>query len=279
MAANIAILSGEVSGDLVGGALAREIKQIRPDIQLWGLGSRTMREAGVELLYDSSSWSAIGVLESLKIYPALRFKMYPHVLREIAARKSELVICIDFGAFNVKLSRWCKAHGFKVFYYFPPGSWKRSGKINPEIPEICTKIASPFPWSAERYAQAGADAEFVGHPLLEMVKPSMSRVEFADRFGMDAVKPIIGLLPGSRGFEIEHNVPAMVNAARLIHDRITDSQFVMGLAPHTSEETVMDLLRRSAAEETSLKSRVEARAIGEIAHALSGREANLHLQA
>src|SRR5437016_3096605 len=100
MVANIAILSGEVSGDVVGGALAEELKRLRPDVKLWGLGSRNMRAAGVDLLYDSANWSAIGVLESLKIYPALRYRMYPHVLRQIAVRQPSLVICIDFGAFN-----------------------------------------------------------------------------------------------------------------------------------------------------------------------------------
>jgi lipid-A-disaccharide synthase len=278
MSANIAILSGEVSGDLVGGALAREITQIRPDIKLWGLGSRKMEEAGVDLLYNSASWSAIGVLESLKIYPALRFKMYPHVLREIGLRKPALVICIDFGAFNTKVTRWCKARGIPVFYYFPPGSWKRNGRINPEITALCAKIATPFPWSAQRYQEAGGNAEFVGHPLLELVQPTLSRLEFTDRFGLEPGKPIIGLLPGSRTFEIEHNTPAMIDAARIIHKRIPDTQFVIGLAPHVSQQVVTDWLRRSQDSPGHGRSGLESRAVGEIANVLSGLEDKLHLR-
>src|SRR5262245_49514444 len=91
-AASIALISGEVSGDVVGAALAREIRAESPGVSLWGIGSSRMADASVDLLYDSGDWSAIGYIEALKLYPTLRFKMYPHVLREIEKRKPALVI-------------------------------------------------------------------------------------------------------------------------------------------------------------------------------------------
>src|SRR5437016_5185674 len=143
---NVCLLSGEMSGDAVGGALARSLRRACPDASLWGMGSRRMAEAGVELLYDSASWSAIGVVEALKVYPELRLKVLPHVIREIDRRQPRAVVLIDFGAFNVKVARYCKARGVPVLYYFPPGSWKRAGRTNAELGRITDRIATPFRW-------------------------------------------------------------------------------------------------------------------------------------
>lgn len=239
---NMALLSGEMSGDAVGGALAAALRERRPDLGLWGLGSRHMADAGVELLHDSAEWSAIGVIEALRVYPGLRYRVYPQVLREIARRCPALVILIDFGAFNVKVARWCKARGVPVLYYFPPGSWRRGGRSGKELARITDRIATPFPWSAKRLAQFGANVEFVGHPLLELARPSMTRAQFAERFGMEPDSPIIGLLPGSRGFEVQFNTPAMLGAARLIHREIPDAQFVFGAASRAARERIEEAL-------------------------------------
>ena len=228
MTPNLAIISGEVSGDIVGGALARELLKRAPNLRLWGIGSRAMRDAGVELLQDSGQWSAIGVVEALKVYPILRYRMYPQVIREIQKRSPAIVVLIDFGAFNFKVARWCRSHGIRVFYYFPPGSWKRRSRVREEIARVADCVATPFPWSEDNLKAAGANAHFVGHPLLEVVKPSLTRSQFADRFGMDPGRPTIGLLPGSRPFEIEHNAPVMIQAAAIIQHDIPDSQFVFG---------------------------------------------------
>lgn len=249
MAPNLAVLSGEPSGDLVGGALARALLAQHPGVALWGLGSRHMRESGVELLFDSAEWSAIGVVEALRLYPELRFRMYPQVLRELEARRPAVVVLIDFGAFNSKVARWCKAHGPKVLWYFPPGSWRRSGEANAELAQITDRIAAPFPWTAERLSRLGARAEFVGHPLLELCRPSASRAAFADTYGMEAGRPIVGLLPGSRRFEIEHNTPALLDAARNIWRSMPEAQFVFGLAPSACREHLETLIRPPAAAE------------------------------
>src|ERR1041385_380944 len=171
-------LFGGESGDPVGGALAKEIRLLAPDVRLWGIGSKRMEEAGVELIADSSRWSAIGVIEALKVYPELRFKMYPMALREIEKRKPAAVILIDFGAFNMKVARWCRARDIKILYYFPPGSWKRKGRSGEELARVANSIATPFPWSAERLRGFGGNVELVGHPLLEIVKPSLSKARF-----------------------------------------------------------------------------------------------------
>ncbi len=238
---NIAIFSGEISGDLIGGALARELKRLCPDATLWGLGSAAMKAEGVELLADSAAWSAIGIVEALGKIPSV-LRVLPKVKSELRTRKPDVVVLIDFGAFNVRVARVAKEYGLKVCYDFPPGSWRRTGTKGAELAQITDVIAAPFPWVAERYNTLGANAVYVGHPLVERVKATMTRAEFAAHFDMEATRPIIGMLPGSRRQEVTHLMPALLDAARLIYAQIPDAQFVIGVAPNISEQMMADYL-------------------------------------
>ncbi|HLK59617.1 MAG TPA: hypothetical protein VKU00_23860 [Chthonomonadaceae bacterium] len=249
---NIAILSGELSGDLIGGALAQELQRLVPDVSLWGLGSGAMRAAHVELLDDSAEWGVIGITQAIKKYPYLRLKVLPRVLRQLRRRRPEVVVLIDFGAFNVKVARYAKRQGLKVVWYPPPGAWRRTGNKGANLAAITDLLAVPFEWSAERLRGLGANAVWVGHPLLERCQAQMSRAEFAAQFGMDAAKPIIGMLPGSRLHEVQHNTPVLLDAARLIYKEVRDAQFVIGIAPTISPE----IMRRYLTDQPELLDRL-----------------------
>src|SRR5437870_82726 len=143
---NIAIFSGELSGDLIGGALAREIRRLAPGVELWGLGSQSMRSAGVELLADSAEWGAISIAEAIGKVPGLLIHIFPLVKKAVRTRRPDLVVLVDFGAFNVRVARFCKQQEIKVLYYFPPGTWRRSGAQGAELAEITDLLAVPFEW-------------------------------------------------------------------------------------------------------------------------------------
>ena len=239
---NIAIFSGELSGDLIGGELAAELRRLQPDAALWGLGSGSMRAAGVELLFDSAAWGAISIAEALSKVPGLLLEVSPKVKRELRTRRPDAVVLIDFGAFNVRVARYCKQIGLKVCYYFPPGSWRRTGEKGAELARITDTLACPFPWAAERYKALGANAVYVGHPIAERVKAQMTRAEFAAQFGMDPARPIIGLLPGSRKHEVMHLTPTLIEAARLIYNDVPDAQFVFGVADSISPDMMASYL-------------------------------------
>ncbi len=233
---NIAIISGELSGDLIGGALAEELRRLVPDVELWGIGSSAMQGAGVDLLADSAAWGAISITEAIRIVPKMLWKIAPILKSEIAKRKPDVLVLIDFGAFNVRAARYAKQIGLKVCYYFPPGSWRRTGTKGAELASITNVLAAPFPWAAERYNGLGANAIYVGHPLLERVKSRMTREEFAAQFGMDPAKPIIGMLPGSRRQEVSHLMPTLLEAAKLLYRSVPEAQFVVGVAPSISSD-------------------------------------------
>lgn len=239
---NIAIFSGELSGDLIGAGLAGALKRLDPNVTLWGLGSDAMRGEGVELLADSAEWGAISITEAIKKVPGLLLRIAPRVREALRARRPDVVVLIDFGAFNVRAARFSKSLGLKVCYYFPPGAWRRTGTRGSELATLTDVIAAPFPWAATRYQEMGATAVDVGHPLLERVIPKMGREEFAAQFGMDASKPIIGLLPGSRQHEVTHLMPSLLEATRLIYRRVPEAQFVVGVAPTIGAEMMRGYL-------------------------------------
>ncbi|HEV2472242.1 MAG TPA: hypothetical protein VGS41_06225, partial [Chthonomonadales bacterium] len=240
---NIAIITGELSGDLIGAALAREIHALNPNAQLWGLGSEAMRTEGVEIVADSAEWGAISISEALRKAPGMLIGVVPVVKRALSSRRPDAVVLVDFGAFNIRVARYCKSLGLRVCYYFPPGAWRQTGPVGKDLASITDVVATPFHWSEKRLRAAGVKAHHVGHPLLERVRPALSRRQFAEQFGMDAEGTIVGLLPGSRRHEVVHLMPTLIDAARLIHQRIPDAQFVVGVASSFSLEMMAGFLK------------------------------------
>ena len=243
---SIIIIAGEASGDLQGACLAAEIRRMAPQAVICGVGGRRMREAGVELLFDSSACGAIGTTEALKLVPRLSL-----VLLKLKARLNadppDVLVLIDFGAFNVRLGKHAHSRGVKVLYYFPPGSWNRHSDGS-RLKEVADRVVTPFPWSAELLNHAGIRADFFGHPLLDIVRPTLSQAEFCERFDLDPERPIIGLLPGSRKQEIVHNLPAQAEAARKLIETTPGLQFAIPLASSVDPKGV----RKIAGEEIKI---------------------------
>ena len=230
------IIAGEASGDLHGAHLAARLRQSLPHVELYGIGSRMMCEAGVQLLYDSSAWSAIGISEAGKVFPRLllAFRKLGNFLK---ANPPDVLVLIDFGFFNVRVGRKLCPPGTKVLYYLPPGSWRRNSDYA-HLKGIPDRVVTQFPWSAQSLVENGFKADFFGHPLLDITKPGLSREEFCERFGFDPQRPIIGLLPGSRKQEIENNLPALLISAARMHKAAPDLQFAVPMAASVNMNSV-----------------------------------------
>jgi lipid-A-disaccharide synthase len=246
----VAIITGEASGDRVGGQLAREIKRLRPDAVLFGTGGTYLEEAGVELLVDSSRWGVVGIISGLKVLPRI-LAARGRLFQELQQRKPDVIVPIDAGAFNLGFA-WIEGlcsfvrrtlPDTKILYFFPPGSWRRTLKGSPLAP-LTDKVATPFPWSETELRKFGVDATFVGHPLLDLVKPSEPLETFAERHGIDRERPVVGILPGSRVQEIEEVLPVQLAAATIIHHRVPAAQFLIALAPTVDRDSVLRQIER-----------------------------------
>ncbi|MES2461478.1 MAG: hypothetical protein V4671_12920 [Armatimonadota bacterium] len=269
----IAIITGEASGDRVGGQLATEIKRLRPDAEIWGTGGHYLRSAGVDVVVDSSRYGVIGIAAAVRLLPrVLRARQILH--REMRRRRPDLLIAVDAGAFNlgfgpvIGLCPWTRKHlpKTRILYYFPPGSWRRNLKST-TLDTVTDAVATPFPWSETELQRLGAKAVFVGHPLLDLVHPSVTPSVFAEQYGLDKDQPVVGLLPGSRAQEIAEILPVQLEAAAIIHKRVPSVQFVIALAATVDRadvvRTVERLRERGGPHLTDLLHRLEERLRGD----------------
>lgn len=229
MGISIAISAGESSGDLSGAFLASELRKLRPDLHIWGAGGPKMRDAGVEIAVNMTNGGTIGIAETFKALPTFAAR-YFQVRFALLNRRPDIFVPIDFGAFNTRLAQVARKHGIPVVYYFPPSSWRKRPKNAPKLIVCGGKVITPFPWSAKLLGDAGVDARFVGHPLIDVVKPSKPREDFIRELDLQTSLPTIGLLPGSRSHEIREHMEPMIEAAEIIHRELGGAQFIIGAA-------------------------------------------------
>ncbi len=224
----LAFFAGESSGDIQGARLLEEMRARRPGIEAWGIGGAAMARAGVELLYDSGRWGAIGLVEGIRVGVRILPALY-RCKRALAARRPDLVVLIDFGAFNKHLARHARRLGLRSLWYFPPGSWKRRARVSEELRRV-DRVVTPFPWSAELLRAAGMDAHFVGHPLLDTTLPRLERAAVRAQHGLDPKAPLVAWFPGSRLAELDHIWPPMAEAARRLTAAHPEVQHAVGVA-------------------------------------------------
>jgi lipid-A-disaccharide synthase len=231
---NIIIIAGEASSDLYGAYLAKELFNAYPDIRIVGMGARYMADAGVEVLFDASKLNAVGMVEVITRIPA-GIKQLTEVLSFIDNQKPDAVVLIDSPEFNIRLGKRIAGMNIPVIYYVPPTVWAWRRKRAKTIARYFNKIICIFPFEEEIFRQANADVTFLGHPLLDIVKPSMEKNSIYNAYGINPAKTVIGLLPGSRIHEIKRLLPLMVKSIRILLYKFPDIQPVIALA-HTVDK-------------------------------------------
>jgi lipid-A-disaccharide synthase len=228
------IVTGEASGDLHGAHVVREIKKILPNINCYGIGGKKMQQEGVELHTNVSELSVVGLIEVLKHYPRLR-KLLNKTKNTLKSEKPDLLILIDSPDFNLPLAKVAKQNGIKVLYYISPQIWAwRKSRIK-LIQNYVDMMAVVFPFEERFYLDAGVPVEYVGHPLVKEAKISTDKADFYTMHKLDPNKKLIGLFPGSRVSEIEHNYPIILSAAKELLQQRQDIQFITPIAatlPH-----------------------------------------------
>lgn len=221
------VVAGEISGDLYGGDLVRALRELEPGVEIFGAGGPRMREAGMEQIYDSSGWGTIGVVEALKRLPRLFFA-YRGLCDLLVTRRPGALALIDYPGLNMRLARRARALGIPVVYYFPPSSWATDPAHVRDAARHIDFVAAPFVATAKLYRDAGARVEFVGNPLLDLVKPSAPPARLRAEFCISG-GPVVSLLPGSRVREVEYLLPPLLQAARRLGDGRPGIRFLMPL--------------------------------------------------
>ena len=224
--ARILISAGEASGDIHAAAVTRELKNIAPDTEVFGMGGDCLREAGGEVLFDIKEHGVMGFAEIVCKLPAL-FKLKKAFAKVMEERKPDCLVVVDYPGFNMRLAKLAKAKGIPVVSYISPSAWAWHKSRAKSVAQIVNKVAAIFPFEYEVYKNAGADTEFVGHPLVDIVKPHLSKEAAWKKAGKNADRDLILLLPGSRLMEIQKMLPTMLQAAKLILKKRPDTDFTM----------------------------------------------------
>ncbi|MGQ9778827.1 MAG: lipid-A-disaccharide synthase [Bacillota bacterium] len=211
--------AGDPSGDMHGADLARALRERAPTVELLGMGGPLMRAAGVKILFDPTSRSTIGFLEALAGLGRYRRLLWA-VVSYLAAFPPDAVVWIDFGGFNLALARHCRRLGIPVVCLFSPSAWAYARGRARLMAHCVTELAAVFPFEADFYRAQGLRVTFVGHPLLDRVRPSTDPAVFRREMGIGEKESLLALLPGSRRQEIERLFPVMLEAAgRLLRER------------------------------------------------------------
>jgi lipid-A-disaccharide synthase len=240
----ILIIAGEASGDLHGSNLVREVRKLDPSVRFYGVGSRRMREAGVEILADASQISVVGLTEVL-LHLRTILNVMKRLKRFVREERPDLLILIDFPDFNIMLGRFARKRGVPVLYYISPQVWAwRKGRIK-QIAALVNTMIVVFPFEVELYRKAGVDVRYAGHPLTDVVHSGYSQSEARRELGLDVHARTVALLPGSRTREITSLLPEMLTAGRVLKEQFPDLQFVLPLAPTLDQALINSLVDRA----------------------------------
>jgi lipid-A-disaccharide synthase len=233
----ILISAGEASSDMYAARLATALRA-RTGARLFGMGGKGMAEAGVELIADYHQVAVVGISEVLHKIPTV-IGVQRRIASEAVRRRAALAILVDSPGTHLGVARRLKNNGIRVGYFIGPQVWAwRPGRVR-VVKRLVERMVVIFPFEEEIYREAGVPVDFVGHPLVDVVKPSMSRAEFAARYGLDAGRPIVTLLPGSRRSEIERHYPLIMEACEQLSRETWSNgtiQFVLAAAPALETE-------------------------------------------
>jgi len=259
-AARVLIVAGEASGDLYGSLVMRAMADTgrpaggrigappgaetpAPGVRFTGVGGPAMRAAGLVPLGDAGTMGVTGFLEVLGSARAIwcAYREARDLLS--STERPDLVLLIDYPDFNLRLATQARKASVPILYFVSPQVWAwRRGRVK-QIATTVDRMLVILPFEEEIYRQAGVPVEFVGHPLLDLVHPTLTRDQTLRPLGLDPGRRTVALLPGSRRNELRAHLGVMLAAARRLHGEFRDLQFLLPVAPTLAAGDVEQIVR------------------------------------
>ncbi len=226
----ILIVSGEPSGDLHASNLVKDLKSLNPALQFYGIGGELSKRAGVDIIFDITKLALVGLVDVIKHISVVK-KAHDAVIAKLETDPPDMAILVDYPGFNLKIAAAISKKDIPVIYYISPQIWAWGRQRVHGIKKHVKKMLVFFKFEEEMYKSYGIDAEFVGHPLVDVVKITAPRDAVYKKYNLSREKKTIALLPGSRESEVKNFLPIMAKAAVLISKKIGDVQFVISKHP------------------------------------------------
>lgn len=228
------IITGEYSGDIHASKVVEELRALDCDLEIEGIGGINLEKTGIKLFTNQEKMSAVGISPKI-IWD--HYKLGKDLVNYLTNDyKPDLVLLIDYGAFNLSVAKFLHSAGIKVFYYIPPQVWASRKYRIKLIQKFVDKVLCIFPFEKPLYAQYGIDTHYCGHPLVSQLPVASSRREFFNKYGLDVEKKLVSVFPGSREFELKNLMGVFKESVKLLQHKHPDLQFCMSQAPNLSDE-------------------------------------------
>lgn len=240
------VSAGEASGDMHAADLVRALRQQEPGARFLGVGGPLMRDAGVRTLFDPTGISSVGFVEALQSARVLR-RVLQRAADALDEERPDAIVLIDFPGFNLKLAEIAHRRGIPCVYYLSPSVWAWGRGRAERMRRLGIHVCAVFPFEEAVFREAGVSVRFVGHPLLDRVHPERPPLEVRRQLGVGDGERLVALMPGSREQELRKLLPAMLQAAGLLHEQHPNTRFVLPVSHTLSGERVEAHLDKDAA--------------------------------
>ena len=259
------VSTGEASGELLAADLVGAMRALGVTLDADGIGGARLEAAGVRLTQRSAGWASMGPLDALAKIPKL-LAVATKTALAIRTHSYDLIVLVDFGAFNLRLARMIRALGAStpILFYFPPGAWFDDIARARKVAEL-TDALTAFGHQRDFYRAWGLPIGWHGHPLVSTIAPRPARPLAPADGG------VVALLPGSRTGEVARHTPRLLNALALLREKRPNVTAVLAAIDTAANSAFEELLRlRSPLPVTIVKSAREALAAADAAAVASG---------
>ncbi|HAT6937261.1 TPA: lipid-A-disaccharide synthase [Legionella pneumophila] len=225
----IAMVAGELSGDLVGAGVIRELKQHLTNVEFMGVGGPQMLKEGFHSLIDISELAVMGISDVLRRYPQLYF-IREKLLREWTINPPDVFIGIDYPDFNLSVETRLKKQNIKTIHLVSPKVWAWRQKRVHLIKKAVDLVLTLFPFEESFYRQYGVPAQFIGHPLADLIEINPNNAALRKKYNYQPNDTILAALPGSRVGEIKYMGPLFLEVMQRIAVAMPHVHFIVPIA-------------------------------------------------